>query len=374
MKQYHDHLERIFKYGTEKAPARKGMPSSISLFGYQNRYDLKEGFPILTTKEINFNHIATELLWFLRGDTNVKYLIDHKVNIWNEDAYNYYVKICEKQHIPEHSILDYKNFTNRLKGKTTYKRYDGFPLPEHYNLGDCGHQYGKVWRSWNGVYDKISRTLGANMSCGQIAVVDQLLTLTESLKSNPEGRRHIITAIDPVNSNNLALYWCHNLVQFNCRKVTEKDHIKYWGKNVGILSPVKLDQDIYFLDCHLYQRSADMFLGVPYNIASYALLTNILSAILNMIPGDLIHTFGDSHIYENHFDQVNEILSRDYDKYKLPILTGSTNFRECAINFLNDHYSLDDFIGKISPDDFKLVRYESYPPIKAELNTGLNAK
>lgn len=363
MKQYHEHLKAILERGTRKNPSREGMPGSISLFGYQNNYELSEGFPILTTKKVSFKNIVVELLWFLRGDTNIKYLVDNGCNIWNEDAYNYYCKICKENSI---ETVDFNIFIqaikeNRLEQSGLY--------PNGYKLGDCGFQYGRVWRnygqdwkmhkSWNGI--------------------DQIKRVITSLKNTPDGRRHIVTAIDPIHDEDLALYWCHCMFQFNTRELTLQERQWYYKEKIGIsvnsanVSIKDIENENvpkYYLDCQLYQRSADMFLGVPYNISSYALLTEIIARICHFIPGKFIHTFGDSHIYDNHIPQVEEILIRDTTKYKLPKLSVLVNTKY-QMGFETNEIDFSKFISSFEHTDFILEGYESYPAIKAELSTGL---
>ena len=360
MQQYHKHLHRVMRYGTPKPPSRDGQPGTISLFGYQNHYNLTETFPLLTTKEIDFKQIVVELLWFLQGSTNIEFLVKNKVNIWNEDAYHYYCKLWKNQGMDERLKMSYKEFVTAIKQKAKEEDFDARStyLPLCYDLGDCGHQYGKVWRKWEGVINEAGR-FEKKFELPAIASTDQLRSLVEGLIKSPHSRRHIITAIDPINKNNLALYWCHCMVQFNCRQLSREQKKDYPNKK-------------FFLDCHLYQRSADMFLGVPYNIASYALFTNILAAMTNMVPGTMIHSFGDSHIYENHFEQVAEILERDPEMYPLPVLYGDLLFRKEVDSFRKEELSLNEFIRTLDANTFRLPNYQSYPAIKAPLNTGLN--
>jgi thymidylate synthase len=393
MKQYHDHLKAILDKGTKKRASREGMPGSKSLFGYQNEYDLSKGFPILTTKKISFKNIVVELLWFLRGDTNIKYLVDNGCNIWNEDAYNYYCKLASKNtdsdwnniympvnnkrgerglDIPDpdaYSMFTFEEFIDVLKKRAMPNLVVRFSA-QGYTLGDCGFQYGKVWRAWDDGY--ILNLIETRISY----TIDQMAKVIKSLKEAPEGRRHIVTAIDPRHDEDLALYWCHCMFQFNTRELTmyqrldllaadlaEDDDLEYGYEDApSDIEPylTKMKVPRYALDCQLYQRSADMFLGVPYNISSYALLTHIIAKICNMVPGRFIHTFGDSHIYDNHMDQVKEILSRDSDKYPLPKLT--IRDVQCLVNGKPELLEVEDFF---------LEGYQSYPAIKAELSTGM---
>jgi thymidylate synthase len=215
MKQYLDMLRSIKDRGTQKPPAREGMPGSLSLFGYQNRYNLQEGFPILTTKRIYWKGVVTELLWFLRGDTNIKYLVDNGVNIWNEDAYNYYRKIAKEVKGKDTGILSYEDFIGIIKTGEYQDRWKNWFSVTNYGLGDCGHQYGKVWRNWENLQESLAGTWDEP--------VDQIAKVINNLKKVPESRRHIVTAIDPAHDEDLALFWCHALFQFNCRPISENE-------------------------------------------------------------------------------------------------------------------------------------------------------
>ena len=261
MKQYLDLLEHIMRNGTDKSD-RTGT-GTRSIFGYQMRFDLNQGFPALTTKKLHLRSIIYELLWFIAGDTNIRYLNENGVTIWDEWADD---------------------------------------------NGDLGPIYGHQWRSW-------PTTDGA---------VDQLTALVESLKSNPDSRRHIVSAWNVAEVKKMALPPCHALFQFYVAG----------GK----------------LSCQLYQRSADVFLGVPFNIASYALLTMMLAQVCGYLPGEFIHTFGDAHIYHNHFEQVALQLTRE--PRSLP---------KMLIN--PDKKDLFSF----EYEDFTLEGYDPYPGIKAPI-------
>jgi len=288
MKQYHELLRTILDTGWLKSEARENMPNTMSVFGYQSKYDLSEGFPIVTTKEIPFRLVVVELLHFLRGETTIDYLHNNNCHIWDED--------CE-------------NFD---------------PVNKNY----LGKIYGYQWRNFAGK-------------------VDQLKEVIKSLKNNPNSRRHIISAWNPLDIHNkeLALPPCHSFIQFNCREVEA-------GK--------------YILDCQMYQRSADAFLGVPFNISSYALLTHIIAEICNMEVGNFIHTFGDAHIYQNHLSQVIVTLSRQ--PYELPTLRISDRAMELLKNCNVEN--LDSIILSLQPSDFRLEGYRHHPKIKAKLSTG----
>ena len=376
MKQYLKLLQEIKEQGTYKPAARENMPGTQSLFGYQFKHNLSEGFPLLTTKKMYWKGVVVELLWFLRGDTNIKFLVDNGVNIWNEDSYQYYLKTHKKiiNSLPTNDPfvllcskpISFEEFIDYIKNKdlNDLKTFEEFT---NYSYGDCGYQYGKVWRDW-----QTDTTVEHN--------VDQIKNVLKSLTNNPDSRRHIVTAVDPAHDNNLALYWCHALFQFNCRPLTiiersyyavdnslmHKNEIMFDVEGTGLALEEQLNNaniPKYYLDCQLYQRSADVVLGVPFNIASYALLVHVFSKICNMIPGQFIHTFGDVHIYDNHKNAVEEQLTRTPSK--LPILKILDEGNDWAhIRNTYDFSSLD-------VTDFVIENYNPQSKIQAELSTGL---
>lgn len=260
MQQYHALLQHILDNGTEKSD-RTGTGTK-SVFGYQMRFDLNEGFPLVTTKKVHLRSIVHELLWFLKGETNIAYLKENNVSIWDEWA------------------------------------------DEN---GELGPVYGKQWRSWE----------GANG-----VVVDQVKELIAQIKKNPDSRRLIISAWNVADLPKMALMPCHTMFQFYVAN----------GK----------------LSCQLYQRSADVFLGVPFNIASYALLTMMIAQVCDLQYGEFIHTFGDVHIYSNHMEQVQLQLSRT--PYPLPIMKLNPSVKD---------------IFEFKFEDFSLENYQSHPAIKA---------
>lgn len=277
MKQYHDLLRKIVDEGVQKAD-RTGV-GTRSLFGAQMRFDLTEGFPLLTTKKIATKALFVELLWFLRGDTNISYLHDHDVHIWDEWA------------------------------------------DENGNLGPV---YGAQWRSW-----PIVKWSSDGCSAYEDSI-DQITNVIEEIKTNPFSRRLIVSAWNPAEVDNMALPPCHTMFQFNVRP--------------------DLAGNPKWLDCQLYQRSGDFFLGVPFNIASYALLTQMIAAQTDLRPGDFIHTLGDAHLYNNHVDQAHELLSRE--PRNLPWV-GLTTGVESIFD-----YTLDDIW---------VVDYNPHPAISAPI-------
>ncbi|MEO1703231.1 MAG: thymidylate synthase [Pseudomonadota bacterium] len=260
MKQYHDLMRHVMDHGTDRGD-RTGT-GTRSVFGHQMRFDLSDGFPMVTTKKLHLRSIIHELLWFLKGDTNVAYLKENGVSIWDEWA-------------------DEK--------------------------GDLGPVYGYQWRSWP-------------TPSGES--VDQISKLVDGIANNPNSRRHIVSAWNPALVDEMALPPCHCLFQFYVAD----------GK----------------LSCQLYQRSADIFLGVPFNIASYALLTHMIAEVTDMQVGDFVHSFGDAHIYHNHFEQVETQLERDFRP--LPTL-----------HILRTPDTIFDYVF----EDFEIVGYEPHPHIKA---------
>lgn len=261
-RQYLNLLADILANGVQRGD-RTGT-GTLGVFGRQIRFDLSKGFPVLTTKKLHLRSIFIELLWFLRGDTNVRWLQENGCKIWDEWA------------------------------------------DEH---GDLGPVYGKQWRSW---------------AAPNGESIDQIANLIEGLKTNPNSRRHIVSAWNPADVEDMALPPCHCLFQFFVAD----------GK----------------LSCQLYQRSADVFLGVPFNIASYALLTLMVAKVVGLEPGEFVHTFGDAHLYLNHLDQAREQLTRE--PFPFPTLT------------IADKRDLFGF----AYEDFKLEGYEAHPHIKAEVS------
>lgn len=286
MKQYIDLCNYILNNGVKKDD-RTGT-GTISVFGYQMRFNLGEGFPLLTTKKVHLKSIIHELLWFISGSTNIKYLVDNDVRIWNDWPYDLYKKS------PDFQGETIEEFAAKIKESDEFaKKY-----------GNLGPVYGKQWRDFNGV--------------------DQLSNLIEQIKTNPNSRRLIISAWNPADVDKMALPPCHSFMQFYVAE----------GK----------------LSCQLYQRSADVFLGVPFNIASYALFTMMIAQVCGLEPGDFVHTLGDAHIYLNHLDQVNKQIKRSLRP--LPKMVINPNVK-----------SIFDF----KYEDFTLLNYNPHSGIKGKV-------
>lgn len=399
MKQYIQLVKDIKKKGTQKPAARKGMPGSKSLFGYQMRFDMADGFPILTTKKVSFKNIAVELLWFLKGDTNIKYLLDHNINIWNGDAYNFYLskhkKVIDALPINDPFVMlcstpmSQEEFIDAIKKSETKKdlrHFEKFFIGEYY-LGDCGYQYGKVWRDWT----NMDYWLNGTRPMITYNNIDQIKNLLEQLATTPESRRHILTAVDPAHDKQLALYWCHSMAQFNCRPLTSFQRENLYAIKNKLsedqryeMNPGSTDEEVhklmddagipkFYLDLQLYQRSADTPLGVPYNIASYALLLSIFAKVLNMVPGEFIHTFGDVHIYDNQYAEIDEQISRE--PLALPTLEFSDKFEQFVGYCETGEMLPEDILmwiegNMLTYKDFKLNNYQAHESIKYELSTG----
>ncbi|AKG04438.1 thymidylate synthase [Salimicrobium jeotgali] len=308
---YLDLCRHILHNGKDKGD-RTGT-GTRSVFGYQMRFDLKEGFPLLTTKRVPFRLVWSELLWFIKGDTNIRFLLENNNNIWNEWAFESWIT-SSKYDGPDMSDFGRRRLTDESFAADYEKEMDRFKrriLEDDdfaKEFGNLGNVYGKQWRAW--------RTSDGN-------VIDQLKEVIHSIKTNPDSRRHIVTAWDPEDvPGNMALPPCHTMFQFYVQN--------------GELS------------CQLYQRSGDTFLGVPFNIASYALLTHLIANECGLEPGEFVHTLGDAHLYHNHFEQIEKQLSRDPGP--LPEL---------------NIYAPEKSIFDLSIDDVGIEGYHPHPGIKA---------
>ena len=312
MKQYLELLEKIKQEGVEKSD-RTGTGTK-SIFGYQMRFDLSKGFPILTTKRVPFGLIKSELLWFIKGDTNIRYLLQHNNHIWDEWAFKRYVES------PDYTGEDMTDFGRRSLQDPEFKEVYEKELETFCQrilnedefaakYGELGNIYGSQWRHWKTT---------------QGETIDQLAQVIEMLKTSPDSRRLLVSAWNPEDVPSMALPPCHTMFQFYVAD----------GK----------------LSCQLYQRSADVFLGVPFNIASYALLTHLIANEVGLEVGEFVHTLGDAHLYLNHLEQVDLQLSRE--TYELPQLV-----------LKHPEKSLYD----LEVTDVVLEGYECHPTIKAPI-------
>lgn len=308
--EYHNLLKLILETGKDKDDRTN--TGTLSVFGHQMRFDLSKGFPLLTTKKVSFKLVATELIWFIRGDTNIRYLLEYNNNIWNEWAFLKWIESDEYMgpdmtDFGHRALLDpefnerYREQLNIFKEKILTD--DDFMQ----RFGDLGNVYGKQWRQFE-TKDRVT---------------DQLKEVIEQIKSNPHSRRHIVSAWNPGEIESMALPPCHTMFQF------------YVNDNK--------------LSCQLYQRSADVFLGVPFNIASYSLLTHLVARECGLEVGEFIHSMGDAHIYSNHIEAVETQLMRSsYEAPKLQI-------------------NSDKDIFNIEYEDLEIIDYTAHPAIKAPI-------
>ena len=358
-KQYTDLLQSILDYGVEKKD-RTGTGTK-SIFGYTIRHNMSEGFPLLTTKKMPFKTIVTELLWFLRGDTNIKYLVDNNCHIWDGDAYKNYIFNSEWFPISSVSggfigtkansdeIMTQELFINKIKTDDEFAK----------KWGELGPIYGKQWRDW-----RINLIDPNTMEF--VPPIDQIQNLINDIKTNPDSRRLMVNAWNVGELDQMVLPPCHYGFQVYTRELslTERRNLvtleKYesvynGGDSRNTLSHSEIDQWGYptrAISLMWNQRSVDTFLGLPFNIASYGLLLQILAKEVNMVPDELIGNLGDTHLYSNHIEQANEQISRE--PMRLPTLVMVTN----------PELTFDEYVY----ENFKLVNYESHPTIKAPLS------
>lgn len=368
-KQYLDLMQDILDNGVWKE-TRSGKVKSV--FGRMMRFNLKDGFPLLTTKKMFYKGMIYELLWFLKSDTNIKYLVDNNVHIWDADAYRHYTKLINEHNllldkyksklsvyeVRHKDILSKEDFISNIReGNLDYdilisEDKQGIRFFD-YKLGDLGAVYGHQWRNWNGV--------------------DQIKNVIETLKANPNDRRMIVSAWNVSDLNTMALPPCHYSFQFYTRELSFDERLKLLSEiddsdlyeQNGDWNPydkkeveedlIKYDIPKYELSCLFNMRSNDFCLGNPYNISQYALLTHMIAQCVNMTVGELIYNGGDVHIYENQIEGCKEQLSRDPFRYDLPKLWINQDIKD---------------IDSFTYDDIKILDYESYPTIKFPLSVG----
>jgi thymidylate synthase len=373
-KKYQQLLSDIIEFGVEKKD-RTGT-GTISEFGHQIRHKMSEGFPLLTTKKMHWKSIVTELLWFLRGDTNIRFLLDYDCHIWDGDAYKNYVSkieeytstlnvpndISEFQEIMDSvgnqiksSVLSKEEFIKQIKTDNKFAK----------KWGELGPIYGKQWRQWQGWMDMNGNEKGSLW-------YDQILRLVHSLKTNPDSRRLMVNAWNVGELDQMVLPPCHYGFQVYTRELSKFERSRWWG----------LPKGEYFLDKVLdkhnipkraislmwNQRSVDTFLGLPFNIASYALLLEIIAKEVNMVPEDLIGNLGDVHLYKNHIEQAKEQIERE--PYSLPTIqiTERNWYQHEKVKENLGPKTFRDIILSYRPDCFELIGYESHPKIKAPLS------
>jgi len=373
-KQYLNLLKDILENGVEKQD-RTGT-GTISVFGRQIRHDMSKGFPLLTTKKMYWKGIVTELLWFLRGDTNIKYLVDNDCHIWNGDAYKKYENHILKQReiqkkrvqelrkqgkklkVAKIELLSKEEFINKIKTDDEFAK----------KWGDLGPIYGKQWRSWGGelitkrIIEEGKIPISQNIIEGQI---DQIQNSINLLKTDPDSRRNIVSAWNVADLDQMTLPPCHYEFQVYTRELSSEERKEFAVNKHPLTSPDLMSTDSLnsnniptrAISLMWNQRSVDTFLGLPFNISSYGLLLEIIAKEVNMVPDELIGTLGDVHLYKNHIEQAKEQMTRE--PMELPTLKYTVH--------LVDNLGLEVF-KNLEVEQFEIENYESHPTIKAPLN------
>jgi thymidylate synthase len=400
-KKYTDLLQDILDNGVKKED-RTGT-GTISVFGRQIRHDMKDGFPLLTTKKMPFKTIVTELLWFLRGDTNIKYLVDYNCHIWDGDCFANYVRTFSKyvDSLPENSetefIINKDKFINKIKTDDKFAK----------KWGELGPIYGKQWRQWK---QFIPYNVTKENCQVAVKVTDQIQNLINDLKTNPDSRRLMVNAWNVGELDQMVLPPCHYGFQVYTRELSEDErinllHTKNGNKGhhieAGFNMLDEFDIPTRAISLMWNQRSVDTFLGLPFNIASYGLLLEIIAQEVNMIPEELIGNLGDVHLYSNHIEQAKEQIGRDLTDEERYNIWFSNNYETGMERYFDpnnlpeydDKYykptpkltrepfqlstlklpDYDMFEGKFCPEywlpeDFKIDNYQSHPTIKASLS------
>jgi thymidylate synthase len=370
-KDYTDLLQDILDNGTTKSD-RTGT-GTISVFGRQIRHDMKDGFPLLTTKKMPFKTIVTELLWFLRGDTNIRFLVDNNCHIWDGDAYKNYESNWLKENPPfagpyTDPCLSQEEFINKIKTDDEFAK----------ECGELGPIYGKQWRKW-------SIKPAMNSETGEIFIgnmwVDQIQNLINDLKTNPDSRRLMVNAWNVGELGQMVLPPCHYGFQVYTRELSQREREDLYWKKYGYDAVNMEGNELTGIPTRAIslmwnQRSVDTFLGLPFNIASYGLLLEIIAKSVNMVPEELIGNLGDVHLYSNHIEQAKEQIGRE--PMGLPKLNINTEFwptqgGSCGEGPLNasavfEGFKNDDFCRCLLEEDIQLSNYQSHPTIKAPLS------
>ena len=374
--KYQELLQDILDNGVEKSD-RTGT-GTISVFGRQIRHKMSEGFPLLTTKKMAWNVMVAELLWFLRGDTNIKFLLDYDCHIWDGDAFKHHTQRIEDV-IDAYKCGDIMGFEPHME--KWYSDSDKLiPLTKEefiHNIktdnefakqwGDLGPIYGKQWRQWQGWMDMNGNEKGSLW-------YDQILQLVHSLKTNPDSRRLMVSAWNVAELDQMVLPPCHYGFQVYTRELSEDERYNLCAAQKSKMTAISEEDYVKYnipnraISLMWNQRSVDTFLGLPFNIASYALLLEIIAKEVNMVPDELIGNLGDVHLYKNHIEQAKEQIERT--PYDLPTIQ-ITERNWYQHEKVKEHLGPKTFSEKIlsyRPDCFELIRYESHPTIKAPLS------
>ena len=342
-KQYFNLVEHILKNGVKKSD-RTGT-GTLSVFDYSMRFNMSEGFPILTSKKMFIKGVIHELIWFLKGDTNIKYLVDNDVHIWDGDAYKNYEKYAMSNSYGV-DVLSMDEFIHEIKTDDEFAK----------KWGELGPVYGKQWRNWVGQNQTAKGSLSASTTFGYI---DQIANLINDLKTNPDSRRLMVSAWNVSDLDQMVLPPCHYGFQCYTQEMSLFDRKKWWCDSIGKSIHYAEDLTDFELDnmnvpkrklsLKWTQRSCDLFLGVPFNIASYGLLLHLLSKEVNMVPGDLVFSGGDVHLYLDHVDVAKQQLNSQ--TFELPkLLLNNTS------------------LFNLKYDDIQIIGYQSDKPLKANLS------
>jgi thymidylate synthase len=388
--EYQDLLCYILGNGVEKETRNS---KTLSIFGWQIRHNMKDGFPLLTTKKMYFKGIVTELLWFLRGDTNIKYLVDNGCHIWDGDCYANYEKHTPEQYVvgsdsdPMRQCMVWKRKTDSSSGYPILERLSKEEFINKIKTddkfaskwGELGPIYGKQWRSWEKCELTNDDDFGNNESWGDwnINQIDQIANLISELKTNPDSRRLMVNAWNVGELDQMVLPPCHYGFQVYTRELSEEERWRirfdYYPKDKQFpWDRMALPSHRFLDDFNIprraislmwNQRSVDTFLGLPFNIASYGLLLEIIAKEVNMVPDDLIGNLGDVHLYTNHIEQAKEQIGRE--PFELPRLNFNTEWWDKS--FIEAVMS-DDFCKCLLEEDIQLSNYQSHPAIKAPLS------
>jgi thymidylate synthase len=370
--QYINLLQDILDNGIKKKD-RTGT-GTLSVFGHQIRHNMPDGFPLLTTKKMAWKTIVTELLWFLRGDTNIKYLLENDCHIWTGDAYKKYKQKLDKHYVGGGDIANQKEFEDLILTNNEFSK----------EWGELGLIYGSQWRDWGGkndvkLTDKRDKNGYLKFEKTHINGIDQIKNIILELKTNPDSRRLLVNAWNVGELDKMVLPPCHYGFQVYTRELTGEERWDLLKKKVGEERFKSMVDDIVpfggglseelqsykipkrALSLMWNQRSVDTFLGLPFNISSYGLLLEIIARMVNMVPDELIGNLGDVHLYSDHVDQAREQMGRtSYDLPKLIINSGNENW---------SLLELDEIINTFDPDiTFKVENYKSHPSIKAPLS------
>lgn len=371
-KAYQSLLQDIIENGTVKED-RTGT-GTISVFGRQIRHKMSEGFPLLTTKKIAWKSMMTELIWFLRGDTNIKYLVENGCHIWDGDAYKNYLTEMDKQ-FPHIFCFNKEEFINKIKTDEGFSK----------KWGELGPIYGKQWRQWGTGWFEMNK----DNDKYDVKVIDQIANLLEDLKKNPDSRRLMVNAWNVGEIDQMTLPPCHYGFQVYTRKLSNKERYRIWFNNnyqqgMEYNPEQEVDYDFSYyqptperaISLMWNQRSVDTLLGLPFNIASYGLLLKIFAELTGMWADELIGNLGDVHLYSNHIEQAKEQISRD--PFGLPQVIINTEFwltesGECGIGPLSTSGFIESlknphFAKCLLEEDIQLVNYVSHPAIKAPLS------